>query len=109
MSKEFKVSSATVPGGLQGSFDLNTGDGFIKQDITSFVEKAKEDRDYQDYHGIRKDGYRKFATIPDAIALKMLEEDGINLHDPNFMNDPVEVARFKRIFASKYRDLVVNT
>ena len=79
MAQWFNVSSATTKGkGLQGHFDIDKGDGWFQQDLTPFIEKAKEDRHYAEQHGQRKDGYRKFATIPDAVALKILEDHHIN-------------------------------
>lgn len=57
----------------------------------------------------RPDGYRKFATIPDSIALKILMDHGLDLHDPMFMHDKDKVAKFKKIFMEEYRDLIVNT
>ena len=70
MAQWFNVSSATTKGrGLQGHFDLEDGDGWFKQDLTPFVDKAKEDRHFVEHHGQRADGYRKFATIPDACLL----------------------------------------
>ena len=89
MAQWFNVSSATTKGkGLQGHFDIDKGDGWFQQDLTPFIDKAKEDRHYVEQHGQRKDGYRKFATIPDAVALKILEDHHINLHDPNVPQEP---------------------
>ena len=84
MAQWFDVSSATTKGkGLQGHFDIDGGEGWFQQDLTPFVEKAKEDRHFVEHHGQRADGYRKFATIPDAVALKILEDHHINPLYPN--------------------------
>ena len=110
MAQWFNVSSATTKGkGLQGHFDLEDGEGWFKQDLTPFVEKAKEDRHFVEHHGQRKDGYRKFATIPDGIALKILEDHHINLHDPNFSQDPNNMKKIKTIIQMEYPALLVNT
>ena len=72
MSKDFKFHSATVgTDGLQAGFDLDTGEGYYTQDISYFKEKAKRDRELQDTVGVKKDGYRKMATIPDVLAIKI--------------------------------------
>ena len=58
MAQWFNVSSATTKGkGLQGHFDIDDGDGWFQQDLTPFVEKAKEDRHFVEHHGQRADGY----------------------------------------------------
>ena len=94
---------------IKAAFDLETGVGHFEQDISNFKEQAKVDRDYQDYYGHRKDGYRKFATIPDAVALKILENHGLDIHHPEFMSNPADMAKLKRIVMTEYKDLIVNT
>lgn len=109
MSNEFNVGSSTVGAkGLTGKFDLATGETRWSQDIKHFQAKAKQDKEFQEYHGIRKDGYRKVATIPDALALKLFEDHNLDIHDPGFMSNPDEVKRLKKILLSEYRDLVIN-
>lgn len=109
--RDFKVSSATVlhDGRLEGNFDLDTNIGTYKQDIKHFQDKAKEDKAFQEYHGHRKDGYRKVATIPDSLAMKIMEDHGLNIHDVNFMNNPANLTKLKRVLMTEYRDLVINT
>ena len=110
MAQWFNVSSATTKGeGLQGYFDIDEGEGWFQQDLAAFKDKAKEDRDYIAHYGQRTDGYRKFATIPDAVALKILEDHNINLHDPNFSQDPNNMKKIKAIIKMEYPALLVNT
>ena len=110
MAQWFDVSSATTKGkGLQGHFNLENGDGWFEQDVTAFIDKAKEDRDYAEQYGQRKDGYRKFATVPDGIALKILKDHHINLHDPDFSQDPNNMKKLKTIIQMEYPALLVNT
>jgi hypothetical protein len=113
MSKEtdFKFRSSTVEAnkGIQAGFDLESGDWQATQDITQYKEQAKEDRDKQEYFGHTKGGYRKMATIPDIVAIKILQEHHLDLHDPSFMQDPNNLKRLRTILLSEYRDLVVNT
>ena len=107
---EFKFHSATVKEkGINAGYDLDTDQWEAKQDITDYKEHAKLEREKQDYYGIRKDGYRKLATIPDIVALDILQKHNLDLHDPMFMRDPQNVQKLKRILMSEYRDLVVNT
>jgi len=107
---EFKFHSATVKEkGIKAGYDLDTNQWEAKQDISDFKDHAKLEREKQDYYGIRKDGYRKLATIPDIVALEILQKHKLDLHDPTFMRDPNNLKRLKTILMTEYRDLVVNT
>lgn len=108
---EFKFHSATVGAekGMNAAFDLETQEWEAKQNISDFKEHAKLEREKQDYYGIRKDGYRKLATIPDIVAIKILQEHKLDLHDPNFSSNPANMTKLKKILMSEYRDLLVNT
>jgi hypothetical protein len=113
MSKEtdFKFHSGTVGAdkGINAGFDLQSGDWQATQDITQYKENARLDRERQDRYGIRKDGYRKMATIPDIVAIKILQDHNIDLHDPAFMHDPNNMKKLKTILLTEYRDLLINT
>lgn len=108
---EMRFHSATVnkDQGIQAGFDLKTEEWKAEQNISQYIEDAKLEREKQDYYGIRKDGYRKLATIPDIVALKILQDHKLDLHDPAFMKEPANMAKLKRILMSEYRDLLVNT
>src|SRR6056300_936250 len=109
MSKEtdFKFYSQTVgaENGINAGFDLQSGDWQATQDITKYKDAAKRDRDEQEYYGIKKSGYRKMATIPDIVAIKILQEHNLDLHDPSFMKDPNNLVKLKKILVSEYSDL----
>lgn len=109
MSKDFKSHSATAENSIKAGFDLDTGEGYFAQDVSDFKKHAKLERERESMAARRPDGYRKFATIPDSIALKILMDHGLDLHDPMFMHDKDKVAKFKKIFMEEYRDLIVNT
>lgn len=113
MSKEtdFKFHSSTVGAdkGINAGFDLQSGDWQATQDITQYKENARLDRERQEHYGIRKDGYRKMATIPDIVAIKILQDHDIDLHDPAFMYDPNNMKKLKTILLTEYRDLLINT
>ncbi len=113
MSKEtdFNFRSATVESNksIQAGFDLESGDWQATQDITQYKEQAKQDRDRQEYFGRAKSGYRKMATIPDIVAIKILQEHHLDLHDPAFMKDPNNMKKLKVVLQTEYKDLLVNT
>lgn len=108
--KKFQVGSKTIGDNqIKATFDLESGVGHFEQDLTPYLDKAKEDRNFRDHHGHRKDGYRKFATIPDTVALKILEDHKLDLHDPAFMSNPANLTKLKKIMISEYKNLVINT
>ena len=107
----FVFSSATVDQqkGIKAGFDLQSAEWEAKQDITQYKEHAKNERDRQDYFGKTKGGYRKMATIPDIVAIKIMQDHKLDLHDQHFMNNPSNLAKLKKILITEYRDLVINT
>jgi len=113
MAKEnnFVFSSATVDQkeGIQAGFDLQSAEWEARQDITQYKEHAKNERDRQDYFGLTKGGYRKMATIPDIVAIEILQNHKLDLHDPMFMSNPANLIKLKKILITEYRDLVINT
>ena len=108
---EFTFRSSTVKANedIHAGFDLQTGDWQAQQDITQYKENVRLQKEKEDYYGRTKNGYRKMATIPDIVAIKILQEHHLDLHDPNFMRDPNNLKKLKKILVSEYSDLVVNT
>ena len=78
----------------------------VYQDETPFLEQAKEDRERGTADNIM--GAKKFATIPDIVAIEVLQKYGIDIHDPAIMRDRAEMMRFKKIIMTEYPHLVVN-
>ena len=109
---EFTFGSSTIKPkeGIRAGFDLATGDWEAKQDITQYLNNAKLDRDREAYFGKQnKSGFRKMATIPDIVAIKINEDHGINLHDGTFMRDKDKMKKLKYILQTEYKHLLVNT
>ena len=71
-------------------------------------ESIKAGFDLQAYFGRAKTGFRKMATIPDIIAIKINQDHGINLHDTTFMRDRDKMKKLKYILTTEYPDLMVN-
>jgi len=107
---EFKFSSATIAPSesIKAGFDLQTGEWQAQANVQQFKEQAKLDRDKQAYFGRAKTGFRKMATIPDIIAIKINQDHGINLHDTTFMRDRDKMKKLKYILTTEYPDLMVN-
>lgn len=108
---EMHFHSATINKnlGINAGFDMKTEEWKAEQDISQYLEHAKLEREKQAHYGIRKDGYRKLATIPDIVALDILQNHKLDLHDPTFMQNPANMTRLKKILMSEYPDLLVNT
>tara|TARA_R100001377_G_scaffold49101_3_gene28433 strand:+ start:267 stop:608 length:342 start_codon:yes stop_codon:yes gene_type:complete len=105
---KFRGKQADGKKGMEASFDLETGHGYFQQDVSKFIDQAKLDRERQEHYGIKKGGYRKLATIPDVIALKIFEDHNLDLHSPEFMNDSNNLKKLKTILHMEYRSLLVN-
>ena len=109
---EFDFMSATVDPrkSIKAGFDLQTGQWQATQNIQQYVDGAKEDRDKEAYFGRTKyKGFRKMATIPDIVALKINEDYGIDLHDQAFMRDTDKMKKLKVILKQEYPHLIINT
>jgi len=108
---EFTFRSSTVKANedIHAGFDLQSGDWEASQDITQYKENVKLQKEREAYYGRSKGSYRKMATIPDIVAIKILQEHHLDLHDPNFMQDSNNLKKLKKILMSEYSDLVVNT
>ena len=108
---EFKFHSATVDAkeNIHAGFDLDNGNWQAVQNITQYKENVKLQKEKETYYGRSKSGYRKMATIPDIVAIKILQDHNLDLHDPSFMQDPNNLKKLKKILVSEYSDLVINT
>ena len=108
---EFRFKSATVDPrkSIDAGFDLNTGQWQAMQDVDPYLKHVKLEREKQGCFGKTKHGYRKMATIPDIVAIKINEDHGIDLHSQTFMNDRDKVKKLRYILQTEYPDLLVNT
>ena len=102
------VAKSSTGGTLQGAIEY-TGDRAgeshwqLYQDEKPFIEQAKIDREVM----TRKDtGYKKFATIPDIVAIEVAQKWGIDIHDPIHASDKSTMDRFKKIIKENYKYLL---
>lgn len=115
MGKEtdFKFYSGTVgeQQSIKAGFDLDSGDWEANQDISQYKDHVKKEIEYQNHFGHNKKnyGFRKMATIPDIVAIKILQEHHLDLHSPHFMQDPNNMKKLRTILITEYPDLLVNT
>jgi len=109
---EFKFHSATInpKESIKAGFDLQTGNWEAIQDVSQYLKNAQLDRDREAYFGKQnKSGFRKMATIPDIVAIKIKEDHGIDLHSTTFMSDKDKMKKLKYILQTEYKHLLVNT
>ena len=107
----------TVTPGTQGNTMTATGqydagiDGVhyeVKQDVTDILREVKIDKDLLN-HGRRADGWRKAFTIPDVVAIDILTNHGLDVHDPMFMHDRDKLTKLKYIVRTEYPHLLIST
>lgn len=106
MARWIDVGSKTAPDGMKGTidYDQHGSSWTIEQDEKPFIEQAKLDRELMGTNPI--DGMRKFATIPDIVAIEINEKYGIDLHAPETVMDRDKMNRFKQIVRQEYAHLL---
>lgn len=101
------VNPATINNSLQGTIDYTDTESRwqIKQDEKPFLEEVQREKDNQ-----KKNSHlRKFATIPDIVAIEILEKYGLDVHSTQFMSDVDGLKKLKQIILQDYKHLVVNS
>ena len=105
---KWKINQAGLKGGFEYDAGQATGESFyqFEQDEKPFLEQAKEDRE----RGTKKNelGAKKFATIPEIVAIELNVKWGIDIHAPDFLHDDDKKAKFFTIIHQEYPHLVVN-
>lgn len=79
----------------------------VHQDVSQILEEVKLDKELLNQKQVG--GYRKMCTIPDIVAIEMLANHRLDIHDPNFMNDPNNMKKLKRIIQTEYPYLLIST
>lgn len=106
MAKWTNVQSKTVEYGMKGNidYDHHGSTWTIEQDEQPFIDQAKRDRETMKTDPVN--GMRKFATIPDIVAIEINEKYGIDIHAPSTMMDRDKMKKFKYIVATEYAYLL---
>ena len=92
-------------GGLQGGFEYDSGSATgesswqLYQDEKPFLEQAKRDREQGTKDNIM--GAKKFATIPEIVAIEIKDKWGIDIHAPDFLHDDHKKAKFFSIIQNR--------
>ena len=98
---KWRVTPGTINNSISGGIEYDGRESFWKiyQDDKPFLEQAKQDRE-----AIKKNdvGYKKFATIPDIVAIEIKDKHGIDIHAPETMHDKDKMAKFMVIVKQEY-------
>ena len=105
---KWTVTPRTVNNSMSGQIEYDGGHKGesrwqIYQDEKPFLEQAKLDREQQTKADL---GYKKFATIPDIVAIEIKEKYGVDIHDPDTMNDSDKMAKFMMLVKTHYAYLL---
>ena len=105
---KWRVNPGTTNNGLKGAIDYTDSESRwqIEQDEKPFIDWAKQERET---HTDKHTHMRKFATIPDIVAIDILQKYGLDIHDPEFMHDTDKLAKLKQIIIQDYKYLVVSS
>ena len=97
-------TGGTLQGGIEYTGDRAGESHFqIYQDEKPFIEQAKIEREQVKKKDI---GYKKFATIPDIVAIEVKQKWNIDIHDPIQAGDTVVMNKFKKIIKENYAYLL---
>ena len=101
-------TGGSIAGGFQYESGKATGESNwqIYQDEKPFIEQAKRDREQTLRQTDKK--HRKFATIPDIVAIEVMSKYDIDIHNAEHSSCPWTMKRFKQIIMQDYPHLVVN-
>ena len=105
---KWNISPKTQNSSLRGAINYDDKESFwrVEQDETPYVDWAKDERET---HSSKHTHLRKFATIPDIVAIEILTKYGLDVHDPLFMSDTDKLAKLKQIILQDYKYLVVSS
>ena len=104
----WKVKPKTEGNSLAGaiSYDNNESNWQVYQDEKPFVDMIKQERET---HSSMHTHMKKFATIPDIVAMELLTKHGLDIHDPTFMHDVDKKKKLRQLLISEFPHLVVST
>jgi hypothetical protein len=85
------------------SFKVSTSerDFKLEQDVSAYKDYAAQQREL-DTAAPSARQYRSFAILPDIVCIDILTKYGLDVHSPEFMNNPANLRRLKQIVDSDY-------
>ena len=105
---KWKINQAGLSGGIDYESGARIGESNwrFEQDERPFLKEAHEDRQAGTKDNIL--GAKKFATIPEIVAIEINYKYGIDIHAPDTLQDKDKMNKFKAIVAADYPHLIVN-
>ena len=73
----------------------------LEQDVQAYKDYAAQQRELDTF---ARNGrtYRSYAIIPDIVAIDILTKYGLDIHAPDFMDNPANLRKLKQIIDSDY-------
>jgi hypothetical protein len=79
----------------------NEKDFRLVQDVEAYREYASQQREL-DSNAPSARQYRSFAILPDIVCIDILTKYGLDIHAPDFMGNPANLTKLKKIIDSDY-------
>ena len=82
----------------------------IYQDVDKILAEVKADKELLAKAGNKNQlGWRKAFTIPDIVAIEIMENYLLDVHEPSFFKDKDKMKRLKYIIKTEYPYLLIST
>ena len=104
----WRVKPGTANNSIQGAIDYDKAGSHwrVQQDEKPYLDMIKQERET---HSSMHTHMKKFATIPDIVAMELLTKYKLDIHDPTFMDNVDEKKRLRQLILMEYPHLVVST
>ena len=79
----------------------------LEQNVSAYKDYAEQQRAL-DGEVTSNRQYRSSFILPDIVAIDILAKYGLNAHAPEFMEDPNNYRRLKRIIMTEYPHLMTS-
>lgn len=89
--------------GNKNSFLVKTDekDFKLEQDVGAYKAYAEKQRELDSFASNGRT-YRSYAIIPDIVAIDMLTKYGMDIHAPDFMDNPANLRKLKQVIETDY-------
>lgn len=74
----------------------------LEQNVQAYKDYAEQQRQLDSLGSTANRTYRSYAIIPDIVAIDILTKHGLDIHSPDFMNNPADLRRLKQIIDTEY-------
>ena len=108
---KWKVTPKTEGNTISGeiAYDDHGNNFEVQQDIEEVLKEIQIDKDILSTGRHNTMGFRKMATIPDIVAIEMAHKHNLDVHDPNFNEDPNNMKRLRYLLRTEYPELLISS